>query len=160
MRQQNSPARGAWLRRGILMALILTAAALTLQTAKDPQPVPQTTPLPTTAPADERTRREAAYEADLTALQALVDKGDENIRMQAAQQLARMTQEHQQELGLEEAIAQAGLPVRAVLVQNGAITVIVPSGTLTQQTSAIMLSLCAAHTDAALENIRIMEAED
>lgn len=64
--------------------------------------------------------------------------------------------DHQSELGLEEALNQAGYSSCAVLLQNGALTVIVASSDMTAEASAAILSLCTAHTDIGVENIRIM----
>ena len=47
-----------------------------------------------------------------------------------------------------------------VLLQNGALTVIVASSDMTAEASAAILSLCAAHTDIGVENIRIMAREE
>ena len=67
--------------------------------------------------------------------------------------------DHQSELGLEETLNQAGYSPCVVLLQNGALTVIVASSDMTAETSAAILSLCAAHTDIGVENIRIMARE-
>ena len=47
-----------------------------------------------------------------------------------------------------------------VLLQNGALTVIVASSDMTAEASAAILSLCTAHTDIGVENIRIMAREE
>lgn len=85
-----------------------------------PAPAPSDAPEPgaslsagqTPAPAatQERTAREAAYDKDVAALTALLDSGaaDEETRAQAAERLDRLVADHQSELGLEEALNQAG----------------------------------------------------
>lgn len=158
-----------WLRRGLLAALIAAAAALAW--LRLPAPAPLDAPEPdasvsagqTPAPAatQERTAREAAYDKDVAALTALLDSGaaDEETRAQAAARLDQLVADHQSELGLEETLNQAGYSPCVVLLQNGALTVIVASSDMTAEASAAILSLCAAHTDIGVENIRIMARE-
>lgn len=156
-----------WLRRGLLAALIAAAAALAW--LRLPAPAPSDAPepsaslsqTPTPAVTQERTARETAYDKDVAALTALLDSGaaDEETRAQAAARLDQLVADHQSELGLEEALNQAGFSPCVVLLQNGALTVIVASSYMTAETSAAILSLCAAHTDIGVENIRIMARE-
>ncbi len=158
-----------WLRRGLLAALIATAAALAwlrlpaLMPSDAPEPGASLSAGQTPAPAaaQERTAREAAYDKDVAALTALLDSGaaDEETRAQAAARLDQLVADHQSELGLEEALNQAGFSPCVVLLQNGALTVIVASSDMTAEASAAILSLCAAHTDIGVENIRIMARE-
>ena len=159
-----------WLRRGLLAALIAAAAALAW--LRLPAPAPSDAPEPdaslsagqTPAPAaaQERTARETAYDKDVAALTALLDSGaaDEETRAQAAARLDQLVADHQSELGLEETLNQAGYSPCVVLLQNGALTVIVASSDMTAEASAAILSLCAAHTDIGVENIRIMAREE
>ena len=158
-----------WLRRGLLAALIAAAAALAW--LRLPAPAPSDAPepdaslsagqTPTPAVTQERTARETAYDKDVAALTALLDSGaaDEETRAQAAARLDQLVADHQSELGLEETLNQAGYSPCVVLLQNGALTVIVASSDMTAETSAAILSLCAAHTDLGVENIRIMARE-
>ena len=158
-----------WLRRGLLAALIAAAAALAW--LRLPAPAPSDAPEPdaslsagqTPAPAaaQERTARETAYDKDVAALTALLDSGaaDEETRAQAAARLDQLVADHQSELGLEETLNQAGYSPCVVLLQNGALTVIVASSDMTAEASAAILSLCAAHTDIGVENIRFMARE-
>ena len=158
-----------WLRRGLLAALIAAAAALAW--LRLPAPAPSDAPEPdaslsagqTPAPAaaQERTARETAYDKDVAALTALLDSGaaDEETRAQAAARLDQLVADHQSELGLEETLNQAGYSPCVVLLQNVALTVIVASSDMTAEASAAILSLCAAHTDIGVENIRIMARE-
>lgn len=160
-----------WLRRGLLAALIAAAAALawlrlpalmpSVAPPDAPEPSASLSQTPTPAVTQERTAREAAYDKDVAALTALLDSGaaDEETRAQAAARLDQLVADHQSELGLEETLNQAGYSPCVVLLQNGALTVIVASSDMTAETSAAILSLCAAHTDIGVENIRIMARE-
>ena len=80
----------------------------------------------------------------------------EETRQQAARQMARMIDQHQLELGLEEALTNAGFAPCLVLMQNDALTVAVSASEVTAAQSAVILSICLAHTEVAAENIRIM----
>ena len=123
-------------------------------------PAPAATPVPTLPPESltARQTREAAYEKDLAKLEQL--SGDESLqeetRQQAARQMTRMIQQHQLELGLEEALINAGFAPCLVLMQNDALTVAVSASEVTAAQSAVILSICLAHTEVAAENIRIM----
>ena len=111
---------------------------------------------------NDRTRSFAPYEGQEVTLTAFarcngceagIDKGFQ-------EKLDRLVEDHQSELGLEEALNQAGYSSCAVLLQNGALTVIVASSDMTAEASAAILSLCTAHTDIGVENIRIMAREE
>ena len=155
-----------WLRWGLLAVLIAAAAVLAWlrlpADALEPGASLSAGQTPAPAATQERTAREAAYDKDVAALTALLDSGaaDEETRAQAAGRLDRLVADHQSELGLEEALNQAGYSSCAVLLQNGALTVIVASSDMTAEASAAILSLCAAHTDIGVENIRIMAREE
>lgn len=146
-----------WLRRSLLLLLVAAAAVLALcRPRATVSPSPAETPAPQTA--SERDAREDAYQQDLEALNALLQNTstDESARQQAQTQLMSMVAAHQAELGIEEALTQAGYAPCLVLCQNGALTVMLQRDTLTASDSAAILSLCAAHTDIGVENIRIM----
>ena len=150
--------RKSWLRYGLLAALLLAAALLwKLEGHENMQP-PGPSPTPAPQQANQRIRREEAYERDAAALQALLESGaaDEATQQMAAQKLAGLIEEHQSELGLEEALQQAGYENAVVIVQNGAVTVMIPEEKLTEETSAQILLLCVAHTSAGAENVRVM----
>jgi len=70
--------------------------------------------------------------------------------------MERMIGDHQSELAVEEALHQAGFAPALVLVQNGALTVMLSAASPDAETSASILNLCVSHTDIAAENIRIM----
>lgn len=153
-----------------VLAILLVAAAvlafwpgglLTVKEAGEPKPTaPIATPVPTLPPESltARQTREAAYEKDMAKLQQLLDDPAlaEETRQQAARQMARMVEQHQLELGLEEALTNAGFAPCLVLMQNDALTVAVSASEVTAAQSAVILSICLAHTEVAAENIRIM----
>ena len=64
--------------------------------------------------------------------------------------------QHQQELGLEAALLEAGYKNAVVLVLGGAVTVMIAQEQLTDNASAQILALCVAHAGVGAENVRIM----
>lgn len=151
------------LRLVLLAGLLAAAAALWwLGRAEDSGTViPSVSPSPVVAPSASlppRNTREAAYEKDMATLQALLQKEDlpQETRQQAAAQIALMTQQHQQEIGIEEALIHTGFSPCLVLMQNGALTVLVNAPSLTAAESAAILAVCMAHSDISAENVRIV----
>lgn len=154
-----------WLRRGILMALLLAICVLVYgMNGKAPreeaeQAAPTSVPQAAQAPEQtEREIREKAYQQDMEALNALLESEniDDGTRQQAQARLLQLIDEHQTELGIEEALVQAGYGVCMALCQNGALTVMVDREELSAADSAAILSLCVSHSDISVENIRIM----
>jgi len=149
-----------WIRGGILALLILAAAGLWWTEGREEtaQPVQ-----PTSAPSPavhktQRMKRETSYQQDLSALQALLDSGaaDEATQELAAQKMTQLISEHQNEIGLEEALQEAGYTGAVVIIQNGAVTVMIPPERLNETTSAQILELCVAHAGVGPANVRIM----
>jgi len=164
LKEKKKPVWQACLRRGLLVALILAAGGLWWMEGRN-EPAQELPPAITPAPIvqrDERMKREESYERDVAALQALLESGaaDETTQEMAAQKLAALIGEHQNEIGLENALQEAGYSSAVVLVQNGAVTVMIPQEMLTEETSAQILALCVAHTDAGAENVRVMAMKE
>jgi len=168
---QKKEGENSRLRLAVLCALLAAAAVMILwphlgnRAAVDsrkitPTPSPAATPAPTLAPESltARQAREAAYEKDMAKLQALLqdEAVKEETRQQASLQITRMVEQHQMELGVEEALTNAGFAPCLVLMQNDALTVAVSASEITAAQSAVILSICLAHTEVAAENIRIM----
>lgn len=158
---QKAPrSRGAWLRLGTLLFLILLSCALVYQHRFNRSSAVQSpTPAPSVVDVQaERSLRETAYDKDIASLERLLESGaaDADTQSQAAQRMERMISEHQSELAVEEALHQAGLEPVLVLVQNGALTVMVADALMEAESSASILNLCVSHTDISAENIRIM----
>ena len=161
---QKAPrSRGAWLRLGALLCLVLLGGGMLYQRRSvSPAPLSSPAPMPTQmSAAEERTRRETAYDRDIASLERLLQSGaaDQDTQRQAAQRMERMIGDHQSELAVEEALHQAGFDPVLVLLQNGALTIMVSSGQLGAEASASILNLCVSHTDISPENIRVMTLE-
>ena len=134
-------------RLGLLAALLIAAGVLFWQKVQLPisQEPPEeviTSPAPTVSG---REVRELSYEKDAAA-----------VRDQAAEQLARMVQNHQTELAIEEALQKAGYLPALVIMQNDSLTINVGARELSGPDSMTILSICVAHSDVPSENIRIM----
>lgn len=165
--------KGSWIRVGVLCALIVAAGLLfwfqgglpwTRGLVGNPAATaePGATKAPTQGTAlEKRSLRETAYEKDMASLAALTENQgvSPQVREDAAKQLQQMVAGHQTELAIDEALRSAGFSPCVTLLQNGALTVMVEQKELTGAQSATILSLCAAHTDVGLENIRIMTGE-
>ena len=158
MKDQNP--MQVWIRRALL-AVLAAAAAFLWWTEGRYETLENDLAQPTPTPAlsrDQRSRRESAYESDSAALRALAenDTTDEATREMAARKLAQLITEHQNELGLEETLREAGYENAIVLVQNGAVTVMIPEEKLNEANSAQILELCVAHAEVGAENVRVM----
>ena len=146
-------------RLGLLAALLIAAGVLFWQKVQLPisQEPPEeviVSPAPTVSG---REVRELSYEKDAAALQALTENDQlQAVRDQAAEQLARMVQNHQTELAIEEALQKAGYLPALVIMQNDSLTINVGARELSGTDSMTILSICVAHSDVPLENIRIM----
>lgn len=152
----------------ILGALVVTAGLL-LWLGNSAQPAADSTkpgtgtagsmtPAPSQPKPSERSVREIAYERDTQTLRELTQNQQvsEQTREDAAQRLQTMVESHQTELAIEEALTEAGFSPCLVLLQNGAMTVMVEGVEMDAAQSASILTLCAAHTQIGVENIRIM----
>lgn len=154
------PAWREWLRRGLLVVLLLCAGWMLWQGANTPETeAPPVTPAPTQEAESGRSLREEAYDKDRASLETLLasDAADEATRAQAAERLERLVSDHQSEIAVEEALRATGYGPVLVLLQNGALTVILSGGKAGD--SAAIFSLCAAHAGVSPENIRIMTAD-
>ena len=154
----KKPVWQMWLRRALLVGLVLAAGMLWWMEGRQEQEIPpDPTPVPT-AQRDERLKRETAYDRDVAALQALLESGaaEPTTQEMAAQKLAGLIEEHQHEIGLETALLEAGYENAVVLMQNGAVTVMIPETMLNENSSTQILELCVVHAGVGAENVRVM----
>lgn len=159
----------AWLRSALLLALVAVCSFMIWQNGRketqEPYPLasvaPNVTTTQTPAPQSSHSIREIAYDKDIQTLTALTQNNqiDSETRAQAAQRLSQMVADHQSEIGIEDALFEAGYQPCMVLLQNGSLTVMVTKDTLADTETVTILSICAAHTDIGIENIRIMTGQ-
>ena len=147
------------LRKSTLAGLAVLAAALAWPAISPFEVHEEAVPTPQPTVRDERSVREAAYNRDLDALRQLIDKADDATARQASRRVEQMTAEHQTELGIEEALRQAGYPSAFVLMQNGAITVFMEKAALTAEAGAAVIALCMAHAEVGADQVRVMSYE-
>ncbi len=106
-------------------------------------------------------KREATRQADMAALETLAtnEKVDQTVRDQAQEELLEVIRCRETELAIEGALTGAGLAPCVAVVQRGAVTVLVEKKELTQTEATMILTLTAAHSGEAPENIRIMAGD-
>lgn len=151
---------GRWMRMVVLAALVMVAMIMwrSLGKQENTQPsAPTATQMPA-AQKNEREKRENAFEKNTAALQALLESGaaDQATQEMAAQKLAMLIEEHHNEIGLENALREAGYEDAVVIVQNKAVTVMLSEELLNEENSTRILTLCVAHCGVGAENVRIM----
>lgn len=105
-----------------------------------------------------RQERDAAVLKDLAALETLVDHPDINdeTRQQAALQLQRIIDIRQAQKALEGALTSSSLSPCIAVLEGGSLTIVTEKPNLTDKDSTLVLTLAAAHTDVAPENVRVM----
>lgn len=152
---KRTPAVGAWLRRGLLIALLAAAVYLGWGIWKPVSPS-KTEAVPQSVQADGRLSRETAYEKDRAALEELIRQSDGALKEQASQKLLQMVEEHQNEWALEAALREIGYDQALVLVQNASVTVMIDQEQISTESAASIVALCISHTGTHAENVRIM----
>lgn len=161
MKKETDKARRQAAGRAVLLVLLVAAAALLWWTEGRQDAVRETEILPSPSPLpaqDERLKRETAYDRDVAALQALLESGaaDEATQQMAARKLSALIEEHQHEIGLETALLEAGYENAVVLMQNGAVTVLLPEAALSEAAGVQIVELCVIHAGVGPENVRVM----
>jgi hypothetical protein len=103
-------------------------------------------------------KREQTRQQDMAALQTLAanDAVDQSARDQAQGELIEVVRCSESELAIEGALTGAGFAPCVAVVQRGAVTILVEKKELTQEEATTILTLAAAHSGEAPENIRVM----
>ncbi len=156
-----------WIRIALLLCLVMALSVLLMRDQQAQAPFASTVPTVTPSSTGEvssqsgRDEREVAYEQDVATLEELINNEtlDDSTKAQAVERLTQLVSDHQSEIGIEEALQSAGFDPVLVLMQYGSLTVMVEASTLTQAQSVTILSICVAHSDIAVENIRIMTSQ-
>lgn len=105
--------------------------------------------------------RETAYEQDVAALTALCGQEglDAHTREDAAEALTQLVRDHAAQQALEAALSESVLAPCACVVSGGNVTIVTQLTSVTEEASALALTLAAAHANAAPGDVRIVTAE-
>lgn len=105
-----------------------------------------------------REQRDQEALADIAALEKLCaqENLDKSTREAAAAQLQTLLDNRQSQTALEGALAGSSLYPCVAVVQGGSVTIVTEKETITEQDSAMVLTLAAAHTGVSPENVRII----
>lgn len=147
--------RKNWLLMAAL-ALSLTAALLLRPSSPQAQRVtlPMTSAESSASPLEAfRISRDSAYQRDMAALEALIsnENTDRAARQSAAEELQAYVALHQAQLALEGALLTSELaPCCAVVTEKQEIT---------EQDTALVLTLVQVHTGVPASGVRIMTAQ-
>ena len=150
--------RKNWLLMAAL-ALSLTAALLLRPSSPQAQRVtlPMTSAESSASPLEAfRISRDSAYQRDMAALETLIssENTDRAARQSAAEELQAYVALHQAQLALEGALA----PCCAV-VTDGSVTIVTEKQEITEQDTALVLTLVQVHTGISASGVRIMTAQ-
>lgn len=134
----------------------VTAASATVNI-----PVVETAAQPLSPLESCRQQRDQEALRDMAALEALVNQPalDEATRESAADRLAEIVSVRQIQSALESALSGSSLHPCVAVVSGGSVTIVTEKSAVSDKDSALVLTLAAAHAEAAPENVRIITAE-
>lgn len=149
---------------GLLLLLMLPLALFLAQKSPAAQSVtlPLTSAASTVSPLEAfRMSRDSAYERDMAALEALIDAEDtdRNIRQSASEALQAFVHLHQAQIALEGALLTSSLAPCCAVVTDGSVTIVTEKQAITEEGTALVLTLAALHTGIPASGVRIMTAQ-
>ena len=150
--------RKNWLLMAAL-ALSLTAALLLRPSSPQAQRVtlPMTSAESSASPLEAfRISRDSAYQRDMAALETLTDRA---ARQSAAEELQAYVALHQAQLALEGALLTSELAPCCAVVTDGSVTIVTEKQEITEQDTALVLTLVQVHTGISASGVRIMTAQ-
>ena len=155
--------RKNWLLMAAL-ALSLTAALLLRPSSPQAQRVtlPMTSAESSVSPLEAfRISRDSAYQRDMTALETLIssENTDRAARQSAAEELQAYVALHQAQLALEGALLTSELAPCCAVVTDGSVTIVTEKQEITEQDTALVLTLVQVHTGVPASGVRIMTAQ-
>lgn len=108
-----------------------------------------------------RRQRDQETLSDITALEQLIAQPalDESTRQAAAERLQALIDKRQSQISLEGALTGSSLSPCVAVAEGGSLTIVTEKKTITQQDTALVLTLTAAHVGVSPENVRIITAE-
>lgn len=155
--------RKNWLLMAAL-ALSLTAALLLRPSSPQAQRVtlPMTSAESSASPLEAfRISRDSAYQRDMAALETLIssENTDRAARQSAAEELQAYVALHQAQLALEGALLTSELAPCCAVVTDGSVTIVTEKQEITEQDTALVLTLVQVHTGVPASGVRIMTAQ-
>lgn len=154
--------RKNWLLMAAL-ALSLTAALLLRPSSPQAQRVtlPMTSAESSVSPLEAfRISRDSAYQRDMAALETLISENtDRAARQSAAEELQAYVALHQAQLALEGALLTSELAPCCAVVTDGSVTIVTEKQEITEQDTALVLTLVQVHTGVPASGVRIMTAQ-
>ena len=154
--------RKNWLLMAAL-ALSLTAALLLRPSSPQAQRVtlPMTSAESSASPLEAfRISRDSAYQRDMAALETLISENtDRAARQSAAEELQAYVALHQAQLALEGALLTSELAPCCAVVTDGSATIVTEKQEITEQDTALVLTLVQVHTGVPASGVRIMTAQ-
>lgn len=154
--------RKNWLLMAAL-ALSLTAALLLRPSSPQAQRVtlPMTSAESSASPLEAfRISRDSAYQRDMTALETISSENtDRAARQSAAEELQAYVALHQAQLALEGALLTSELAPCCAVVTDGSVTIVTEKQEITEQDTALVLTLVQVHTGVPASGVRIMTAQ-
>lgn len=154
--------RKNWLLMAAL-ALSLTAALLLRPSSPQAQRVtlPMTSAESSASPLEAfRISRDSAYQRDMAVLETLISENtDRAARQSAAEELQAYVALHQAQLALEGALLTSELAPCCAVVTDGSVTIVTEKQEITEQDTALVLTLVQVHTGVPASGVRIMTAQ-
>lgn len=152
--------------RNLLLILLLTStlAVSSIASRRRLEESQQTTALPVmqteSAISVYKTDRDGTYLSDVAALQAVSadDSLEAATREAAAARLTQLVADREAASALETALSQSSLAPCAAVVSGGSVTIVTGKTTVTQEDSALAITLAAAHAGASADSVRIITA--
>lgn len=163
----RSPARLLTKHRNLLLLTLLTGTLLlcahgdrATPAASVSIPVAETAAMPLSPLESCRQQRDAEALRDMSALEALIGQPqlDEATREAAAARLQEIVDARQAQSALESALCSSSLSPCVAVVSGGSLTLVTSKKTVTEQDSALLLTLAAAHTGIPPEKVRVITA--
>lgn len=124
-------------------------------------PVMETEPAAATSVETYLDDRDSAYQREINALTALIEQEqlDDRTRESAADQLQELIAAHTASAALEEALADSDLAPCAAVISGGSLTLVTAKSSVSDEDSALVLTLARAHAGIEPENVHIRTAE-
>lgn len=156
--------------KNLLLALLLLATMVASSLSNQERLGQATTvSLPMVEPSAEpmdkmtlfRQQRDAASLQDMAALQALVgqEELDPQLRAEAASQLQALVDAREKQLALEGALLGSGLQPCVAVVSPGQVTIVTEKVTLTEDETALLMTMAQLHTGALPAQVSVITAD-